>query len=55
MIVCHIDNIGSQKVIENNFGQYVDTVLDPTDNKYYKRYIINIEKSLESYKKDRRK
>ena len=40
--------------IENNFGKYLDTVLDPVDNKYYKRYTINVEKSLESYKKDRR-
>lgn len=44
MIVCKEDNIGSQKVIENNLGKYIDTVLDPTDNQYYKRYTININK-----------
>lgn len=54
MIVCLNNNIGSQKVIENNFGKYLDTVLDPVDNKYYKRYTINVEKSLDSYKKNRR-
>ena len=49
MIVCQVDNIGSQKVIENNLGSYKDTVLDPTDNKYYKRYLIDVEKSLENF------
>ena len=50
IIVCQVDNIGSQKVIENNLGSYKDTVLDPTDNEYYKRYIIDVEKSLEIFK-----
>lgn len=50
MAVCHVNNYGSQKVIENNLGSYIDTVLDPTDNKYYKRYIIDVEKSLENFK-----
>lgn len=50
MIVCHVDNYGSQKVIESNLGSYIDTVLDPTDNKYYKRYILDVEKSLDNYK-----
>ena len=49
MIVCQVDNIGSQKVIENNLGSYKDTVLDPTDNKYYKRNLIDVEKSLENF------
>lgn len=55
MIVCQVDNVGSQKVIENNLGKYIDTVLDPTDNEYYKRYMINVEKSLDSLKIYRRK
>lgn len=50
MLVCKVDNIGSQRVIENNLGSYIDTVLDPCDNEYYKRYNIDVEKSLELYK-----
>ncbi len=50
MAVCHVDNNGSQKVIENNLGSYMDTVLDPIDNEHYKRYIIDVEKSLDNFK-----
>ena len=49
MLVCKVDNFGSQRVIENNLGSYIDTVLDPCDNEYYKRYLINIEKSIDSF------
>ena len=57
MVVCKANNYGSQGVIKNNLGSYIDTVLDPIDNEYYKRYLIDIEKSLEKYtvtKKDRK-
>ena len=53
MLVCKVDNFGSQRVIENNLGSYIDTVLDPCDNEYYKRYNIDVEKSLELYKNEK--
>ena len=49
MLVCKVDNFGSQRVIENNLGSYIDTVLDPCDNEYYKRYNIDVEKSIDSF------
>ena len=45
MITCKEDNIGSSKIIENNFGEYIDKVKD-RDNVTYKRYLIDVEKSL---------
>lgn len=53
MLVCKVDNFGSQRVIENNLGSYIDTVLDSCDNEYYKRYNIDVEKSLELYKNEK--
>lgn len=48
-LICSKDNIGSQRVIENNFGKYIDTNFDSSDNEYYKRYIINVKESLHKF------
>ena len=53
MLVCKVDNFGSQGVIENNLGSYIDIVLDPRDNEFYKRYKIDVDKSLELYKNEK--
>lgn len=53
MLVCKVNNFGSQRVIENNLGSYIDTVLDPCDNEYYKRYNIDVDKSLELYNNEK--
>lgn len=51
MVTCRESNIGSSKVIENNFGILKDIIYMPTDKQNQKRYIIDTEYSLKHFKK----
>ena len=54
-ISCFDSNIGSRKIIENNFGQFIGFYYDETaenpNNIKNRRYIFNIKKSLSMFKK----
>ena len=50
LVTAYEENIGSRKVIKNNFGVLKDTCIDCYD-KLSCRYIINVDESLKLYNK----
>ena len=51
MVVCDERNLGSSGVIENNFGVIKDIVYNPKRNRNFKRYIIDVDKSIDEFEK----
>ena len=47
LITCEIQNIGSAKTIENNLGTFEKEIYSPIVNANFKRYWIDVEKSLD--------
>lgn len=51
MVVCAEDNIGSANIIENNFGIVKDMVFNPKRSCNFKRYIIDVDKSIDEFER----
>lgn len=51
MLVCAEDNIGSAGIIENNFGVIKNIIFDSKQGHNFKRYIINIDKSIYEFER----
>lgn len=51
MVVCEEDNLGSIGIIENNFGVLKDMVFDSKHDTNFKRYIIDVNKSIEEFER----
>lgn len=51
MVVCRDDNIASIGIIENNFGVLKDTVLDSKHDANFKKYMIDVEKSIDEFER----
>lgn len=49
MVVCSDDNITSSRVIENNFGIFKNQVIDSKHNSILKKYIIDVDKSVQEF------
>lgn len=52
MVVCAEENIGSSGIIENNFGVFKDTVFDPKCCVNFKRYKIDVDKSIDEFERE---
>ncbi len=53
IITCNDENIGSRKIIENNYGLLTDVCIDyEKKGKLLRRYIVNIDESLNKYEKN---
>ena len=50
MITCKDNNVGSYKTIENNYGIQKDLIYIKEENSYFRRYWINIDQSVLSFK-----
>lgn len=50
-VVCAEDNIGSSHIIENNFGTLSDIVYDSNKESNFKRYKINVNKSIVEFER----
>lgn len=50
MITCKDNNVGSYKTIENNYGIQKDLIYIKEENSYFRRYWINIDQSILSFK-----
>lgn len=50
MITCKDNNVGSYKIIENNYGIQKDLIYIKEENSYFRRYWINIDQSVLSFK-----
>lgn len=59
LITCLDCNIGSRKIIENNYGILKDICIDESNSKYNgkltRRYLINVDESLKLYKDNKEK
>ncbi|MDE5630547.1 MAG: GNAT family N-acetyltransferase [Bacilli bacterium] len=51
MVVCEENNLGSIGIIENNFGVFKDMVFDSKNNVNFKRYIIDVGKSIDEFER----
>lgn len=51
MVTCAEDNLGSAGVIETNFGLYLDMAYDQERECNFKRYIIDVDKSIEEFER----
>ena len=53
LVTCNVNNIGSRKVIENNYGILNDVCIDEFDDnkQLIRRYIIDVDKSLDMFLK----
>ena len=52
MVTCEEYNLGSTSIIENNFGVFKDIIFDPKSGKNFKRYLIDVDKSIEEFEKN---
>ena len=50
LITCLDSNIGSMKIIENNYGKLKDICVDESSGELARRYLINVDESLNLYK-----
>lgn len=55
MISCKEENVGSSKAIENHFGVLTELIYIENEDTYFKKYWINIEESLSSFKMSKEK
>jgi len=59
LITCFDSNIGSIKIIENNYGRLRDICIDESNSKSnrkpIRRYLINVDESLKLYKDNKQK
>ena len=49
MVTCVEQNLGSASIIENNFGVFKDMVFFSKENCNMKRYIIDVDDSIEKF------
>lgn len=45
-ITCRAENEASNKVIENNFGEFIETLPKDNNNEQTNRYIVDVKKSI---------
>ena len=55
LITCMDSNIGSIKIIENNYGELSDICIDESKENLIRRYFINVDESLKLYKDNKQK
>ena len=55
LITCMDSNIGSIKIIENNYGELSDICIDESNGNLIRRYFINVDESLKLYKDNKQK